>query len=50
MLIRSWRWHNVWKENIIIDTSYSSFKYTVKNHLMYIDIKDLYNFINFNQD
>ena len=41
---------NYIEANIIIDTSYSSFKYTVKNHLMYIDIKDLYNLINFNQD
>ena len=41
---------NYIQANIIIDTSYSFFKYTVKNHLMYIDIKDLYNLINFNQD
>ena len=41
---------NYVEANIVIDISYSSFKYTVKNQLMYIDIKVLYNLINSNQD
>ena len=41
---------NYIEANIIIDTSYSSFKYTVKNHLMNKDIKYLHNLINLNHD